>query len=233
MLETLSGAPTQLAAQLYIVRHEPSRAVFQVASGPSARRWGSHRLFRHAGLRGDVVGLWPIRPGTMGRYMRRFHRAVWRFGVAFFGETYQRSHCEIITPLFETTHVNASGRATDYRPSGPGRSHLGCFLHGVLEAPVGSKAEQELALPSWLPDAPLATRSRWVQLYLTLRATSGPDEDWLRVREERNQSYIETLGELVQSIVSDVSDVRIGEQTVFIRPKIAHLLQGLPRLPES
>lgn len=133
----------------------------------------------------------------------------------------------------ETAHAKADSRATEYRPSGPGRSHLGRFLVGVLGAPRGSKAEQQLALPSWLASVPPETRTRWVQMYLTLRGTSGPDEGWIRVREQRNQSYIDELGALVQSVVDDASDVRIGDKTVLIRPRIGHLLQGLPRLPQS
>ena len=131
----------------------------------------------------------------------------------------------------ETIHAGSDARATEYRPNGAGRSHLGRFLYGVLEAPHGAKAEQELALPSWLAGAPLRTRTRWVQLYLTLRGTSAPDREWVIVKEKRNQEYIDELGALVQSGVDNAENVRIGEQTVFIRPRIAHLLEGLPRLP--
>jgi len=133
----------------------------------------------------------------------------------------------------ETMHAKSTERATDYRPQGDGRTHLGRFLVGVLEAPLGAKADQDLRLPSWLAGAPLRTRTRWVQLYLTLRGTSAPDDEWVRVREERNQSYIDELGALVQSVVDDAENVRIGDQTVLIRPRIAHLLEGLPRLPRE
>jgi hypothetical protein len=130
-------------------------------------------------------------------------------------------------------HAKAESRATEYRPQGDGRTHLGRFLVGVFDAPRGAKAEQALALPGWLDAAPLRTRTRWVQLYLTLRGTSAPDGEWIRVREKRNQEYLEALRALIQSVVDDPANVRLGDQTVLIRPKIAHLLEGLPRLPSA
>jgi len=131
----------------------------------------------------------------------------------------------------ETVHADADGRATDYRPSGAGRSHLGRFLHGVLDAPVGAKTEQKLSIPAWLDAVPPATRTRWVQLYIGLRGTTA-DDQWIRLTEQREGAYLAELGALIRSVVDD-EDVRVGQDTVFIRPQIAHLLQGLPRLPAA
>ena len=84
-------------------------------------------------------------------------------------------------------------RATEVRPAGPGGTHLGRFLHGVLGAPIGPKTERSaVELPTWLIESGASTRLRWARVYVELRGVRL-DEDrhgyTLQLYEARSRAF--------------------------------------------
>jgi hypothetical protein len=138
-----------------------------------------------------------------------------------------------LTPAVE--REDESGRATEVRPAGEGRSHLGRFLHGVLGAPVGPKNEGAgVELPSWLLASGASTRLRWARVYVTLRAVTIDDvrHGYSRqLYEARSRSFKRAVGELLAGL-APADTVTVSERGVLLRPPAARELDVVPTLPE-
>lgn len=132
--------------------------------------------------------------------------------------------------------ANDSGRATEVRPSGPGGSHLGRYLHGVLGAPVGPKNERSaIELPQWLADAGSSTRLRWARIYVSLRGTRIDETQHgyaLQLTEARSHAFRQALGGLLAEL-APVDSVTIGQRGILLRPGAARELAVVPTLPSD
>jgi hypothetical protein len=122
-------------------------------------------------------------------------------------------------------------QGAEIRPTGAGMSHLGRFLHAVMEAPVGTK-DDALRLPSWLASAPITTQTRWVQLYVRLRGVRLQDSR-LQLQEQRSRAYRRELADLLRTVVDDEGAVTVGERALRIDAAHARLLDVVPRLPDT
>jgi len=127
-------------------------------------------------------------------------------------------------------------RATEVRPAGAGRSHLGRYLHAVMRAPVGAKNEQrDVPIPAWLTDSPSSTRRRWSQLYVTLRATAidADRHGYARqLAEARSLAYRQGLAGVFRSVVADEATITVGSRALLLRASAADQLDQVPTLPE-
>lgn len=125
-------------------------------------------------------------------------------------------------------------RATEVRPAGRGRSHLGRYLHGVLGAPIGPKNERSvIEIPAWLSSVGASTRLRWARVYVVLRSTPIDEErhGYARlIKEERSQSFRGAFGDLLASLAPRDS-VTVGQRGVLLRPDAARELNVVPSLP--
>jgi len=126
-------------------------------------------------------------------------------------------------------------RATEVRPAGEGRSHLGRVLHGVLGAPIGPKNERaEIQIPAWLSDAGASTRLRWARAYVVLRGTQIDDtrHGYARLLQEaRSEAFRQDIGKLLAGLAPRGS-VTVGKQGIFLRPDAAREFDVVPALPE-
>jgi hypothetical protein len=132
--------------------------------------------------------------------------------------------------------VSEPGRATEIRPAGDGRAHLGRYLHGVLGAPIGPKNERAgIELPEWLREAGASTRLRWARVYVTLRGTAI-DEDQhgyaLQLKEERSQRFRQAFGDLLATL-APADSVMVGQRAVLLRPSAAREFDVVPTLPKD
>ena len=116
--------------------------------------------------------------------------------------------------------LERDGRADEARPT-TDATVLGRVLT-TLGAPVGSKTEQELSLPSYLDEAPGYIRSEFVDAYLENRAIGREGSDVLTIREERNRDYLESLRELFEDVSGE--SVRLGERDIIITADAARSL---------
>ena len=130
--------------------------------------------------------------------------------------------------------ADSDARATELQPAKTA-SHLGRFLHAVMGAPLGQKAEQPaLALPGWLETVGASTQLRWARTYVTVRGTAAdPAHGYdCQLREARPQSYLAGLGRLFQSLAPPET-VTTGSQTVRLRPAATRELNTVPDLPPA
>jgi len=111
-------------------------------------------------------------------------------------------------------------RADEARPTDDG-SVLGRVL-SVLGAPVGPKAQQRLALPDYLSDAPEDVRETFVYAYLENRAIEHEGQDTLTVREDRNREYLEALADLIDDVAG--GGVRFSERDIVVSADAARSL---------
>jgi hypothetical protein len=128
--------------------------------------------------------------------------------------------------------ADSDARATELRPAKTA-SHLGRFLHAVMGAPLGQKAEQpDLSLPGWLETVGASTQLRWARTYVTVRGTAAdPAHGYdCHLREARPESYLAGLGRLFQSLAPPET-VTTGSQTVRLRPAVTRELKTVPMLP--
>jgi len=134
-----------------------------------------------------------------------------------------------------TSRDDEPGRATELRPNGDGASHLGRFLHAVMGAPVGEKANRtDLTLPNWLDTVGAATWLRFARTYVNLRATPVDERHGYtrQLKEERAQPFIESLGDLFQALCP-AETVSTGKQIIRLRPAATRELDVIPSLPLS
>lgn len=110
---------------------------------------------------------------------------------------------------YETVE-DRDGRADEARPAEHG-TVLGRTL-SVLGAPVGRKTQQRLSLPDYLDHAPDEIREQFVMCYLDNRGAEHGDI--LKLREERNDSYLAALAELIEDAVG--GDVTRSEKNIML-----------------
>jgi hypothetical protein len=138
--------------------------------------------------------------------------------------TTEQSLTEAIRVLVGSTRIvnkDDSKRGTELQP-GNHRSLLGRALH-VLGVPRGRKTTSEMILPEHLDTASPKLREEFVVTYISLRGSQAADGD-IDIREERNQSYLESLATLIEDVTGDVPVVRTNGIHV---PKTA--VEALPR----
>ena len=127
-----------------------------------------------------------------------------------------------------------SRRATEVRPAGPGGTHLGRFLHGVIGAPIGPKTERSaVELPSWLFDAGASTRVRWARTYVTLRGVRLDEVRHgyaIQLYEARSRAFQQQLYDLFAG-VAPAESVTLAERGVLLRPTAAREFDVVPPLP--
>lgn len=139
--------------------------------------------------------------------------------------TLDEQDCTVLQAL-EAAGVGAQvvgdrvGRANEARPAEAG-AVLGRVL-AVLGAPVGEKARQHISLPSYLNDASNSIRSAFVMSYIRNRAVAYDDKDTLRIQEERDRDYLESLADLIIDVIGE--GVTLQDQTIIISANAARTL---------
>lgn len=116
--------------------------------------------------------------------------------------------------------ADRDSRADEARPTDDG-TVLGRVL-SVLGAPVGPKADQDLALPAYLDSAPASVREQFVYAYLENRATEHAGKATLTLREERNRDYLEALAALIDDVAG--GGVRFSERDIVVSADAAREL---------
>jgi len=99
-------------------------------------------------------------------------------------------------------------------------------LGRVLEAlgvPIGGKTDaNELALPPYLEDAPIAIRRQFVDIYLENRGQPKADSDGLAIKEDRTQAYQEQLASLIESVAGE--SVTVADSGIMVSADAARAL---------
>jgi len=114
---------------------------------------------------------------------------------------------------FRRIHIHDSQRATEIVPRSDG-SLLGRTLH-VLGGPISDKNESSIdSLPTYLFHLPTPIRQSFVRVYLSYRQ-SGKQQT-IKVQENRNQSYYQSLADLITTVVTDPESVSVGERGIYI-----------------
>lgn len=125
-------------------------------------------------------------------------------------------------------------RATEVRPAGPGGTHLGRFLYGVLGAPIGPKTERAaVELPAWLFDSGASTRLRWARVYVVLRAVHLDETRHgyaLQLYEARSQAFQRQLRDLFEGL-APAETVTLAERGVLLRLAAEREFDVVPTLP--
>lgn len=136
----------------------------------------------------------------------------------------------------EVVNDDSDKRATEVRPTGAGRSHLGRFLYGVLDAPLGEKTEIGSAPLRYLEAVPQATLLRWCQTYVTLRGTPidlARGGRIVRLGEKRTQRYREALAKLLRSAVGEDGQITLVQRATLVGEETVPILDQVPTLPDS
>jgi hypothetical protein len=117
--------------------------------------------------------------------------------------------------------LSNSGNVEELRPDTSG-SVLGRVLV-ALGAPAGGKTTVD-RLPSYLYGSTSTSglRSDFVRVYVANRAVSRDNRDFLQIREERSERYLDC----VAALIGDVTDVEVwrGEKTVRFRDSALAIL---------
>lgn len=98
---------------------------------------------------------------------------------------------------------------------------LGRALH-VLGVPKGRKTETELTIPDYLLKQP-ELQQEFVELYVALRG-SVSEKGTIDIREERPQTYLQSLATLIGTVTGESAKVR--ENGIFLRKATAEALSG-------
>ncbi|MDR5657731.1 hypothetical protein RH831_11150 [Halodesulfurarchaeum sp. HSR-GB] len=104
-------------------------------------------------------------------------------------------------------------RADEAVPSENG-AVLGRVLH-ILGVPTGEKAQQTLSLPSYLHQAPKPIIKKFAGVYINNRGTKGRSQNILKMREKRNDEYLDELIMLFRSVLNSKSITRSGKNIIF------------------
>jgi hypothetical protein len=73
----------------------------------------------------------------------------------------------------------------------------------ALGAPIGPKnSDAEMSLPSYLYQAPKDIKRSFLRIYIGLRYVNPPDSDYLIVREDRPEKFLDELTEFLNQQVS-------------------------------
>lgn len=127
-------------------------------------------------------------------------------------------------------------RATEIRPDGPGRSHLGRFLHGVLGAPVGDKTQVGAEPLAYLASVPKMTLLRWCQTYVTLRGSAvelARGGRTVRLGERRSREYRRALADRLRAVVGDDAHVTVTDYATVLGADTLGMLDVAPALPSD
>ncbi len=127
-------------------------------------------------------------------------------------------------------------RAQELRPKGPGQTHLGRFLYGVLGAPVGEKTTIGNEPLQYLGSVPQETLCRWCQTYVTLRGTSvelAQAKNMVRLGEKRTRRYRKALAKLLRSVVGEDAQITVTQRAILLAGDSLTTLDQVPTLPSS
>jgi hypothetical protein len=130
----------------------------------------------------------------------------------------------------------STDRTQELRPKGPGQTHLGRFLYGVLGAPVGEKTTVGSEPLQFLDSVPQTTLLRWCQTYVSLRGTSielARGERMVRLSEKRTRRYQEALADLFRSAVGGDAQITVTQRATLLRGEALTMLDQVPTLPDS
>lgn len=119
------------------------------------------------------------------------------------------------------THADDPQRATVIAP-GADQALLGRSLH-VIGIPTGRKTEGDLTLPSYLATAPDQIRTEFVEIYVIFRG-SRRERGTADISEERSESYLESLAELIEDVTGGKTTVR--QNGIFLRKSVIDALAG-------
>jgi len=108
-------------------------------------------------------------------------------------------------------------------PAGRDAAVLGRVL-SVLGAPVGAKADADLALPRYLDAAPERVRQDFVDVYLANRGQRHPDKATMTLRETRSRRYLDSLAALLRDVSGE--SVTVSEQNVVLSADATRALYG-------
>ncbi len=118
--------------------------------------------------------------------------------------------------------LSNSGNVEELRPA-TSRSVLGRVLV-ALGAPAGEKTTLD-RLPAYLygDSSTSDIRSDFVRVYVANRAVSRENRDFLQIREERSDRYLDSVAALIR----DVTDVEVwrGEKTIRFRDSALAILE--------
>jgi hypothetical protein len=119
------------------------------------------------------------------------------------------------------THADDPQRATVLEP-GADQALLGRSLHAI-GVPRGRKTEGDLTLPSYLATAPDPIRTDFVEIYVIFRG-SRRERGTVDIREERSDTYLESLAELIEGVTGGKTTVR--QNGIFLRKSVVDALTG-------
>jgi len=85
----------------------------------------------------------------------------------------------------------------------------------ALGAPAGEKAGVVERLPSYLYRHPEATQREFARVYVANRATDRRDRDFMQIREERSDRYLDAVAALLRETIG--VKVWRGDRTVRFR----------------
>ncbi|WP_153952748.1 hypothetical protein [Halosegnis longus] len=126
-----------------------------------------------------------------------------------------------------------AGRGRELQPAANG-SVFGRFLYGILDAPLGAKADGDRRVPTWVQDAPPAVALRWLQTLVSVRGTPVDTEQHayaVRLQaERRGDAWWQGLATQMRR-VCPADSVTLGEQSLLLRPEAAAVLDQPPTLP--
>lgn len=115
---------------------------------------------------------------------------------------------EEITTAFETADAeynlrhNDDGTVEEIRSSNDGIVLVRVL--GILGAPIGKKADQELTLPDYLEDAPDEIRRDFLRVYIGERAVGTGGQ--IVVLEKRAHAYLEDLCTLIEDVTGTTAE---------------------------
>jgi hypothetical protein len=131
-----------------------------------------------------------------------------------------RKAFEVLCGDTKLEYEDDTNRSTTLEPR-ENKLLLGRALH-VLGVPTGRKTEAELKIPEHLATHPELQRE-FVELYVALRG-SRRDNGTIDIREERSQTYLQSLAVLIETVTGGSAKVR--ENGVFLRKATAEALSG-------
>jgi hypothetical protein len=130
----------------------------------------------------------------------------------------RRVDCETIESAFAAVgvdtrrrHTNSNKRATELYPAADGSVLGRCLV--AMGAPQGIKTKLD-AVPAVVWEAPESLRRRFVEIYVSHRGLHFQTKATTRIQEERPESYVIDLHELITESVS--GHVTHGESGITI-----------------
>lgn len=114
---------------------------------------------------------------------------------------------------FRRINIQDTQRATEVVPRSGG-SLLGRALH-VFGGPISDKNKSSVdSLPTYLFHLPTPIRQSFVRIYLGFRQSG--EQQTIKVQENRNQSYHQSLADLITTVITDPENVSVGVRGIYI-----------------